>query len=146
MTILVMDLSFLIPSKIRRKVLEYFTSNPEAQISVRGLARELGESSQQTHRELINLENWGFLFSSKEGNQRMFRVNTKFPLYSVIDTLFERYQQEQTRTLEVVKVYNLDKHIKKLERVRVPKELLEESQEKRTKPRSYIEEKLLKRG
>ncbi|MBL7684951.1 MAG: hypothetical protein JNK65_02820 [Deltaproteobacteria bacterium] len=54
-------------------MLQYYVENPEAQVGIRELARELQASPQVAYRELINLENWGFLFSSKRGSQRAFR-------------------------------------------------------------------------
>ncbi len=50
-----MDLSFLIPSKVRREVLRFFVENPSVEMGVREIARELKFSPQITHRELVNL-------------------------------------------------------------------------------------------
>ena len=61
-----MDLSFLIPSKVRRKVLAYFVDNPDAQVGIRELARGLKVSPQQAFRELCNLESSGFFFFLKQ--------------------------------------------------------------------------------
>jgi predicted transcriptional regulator with HTH domain len=140
-----MDLSFIIPSKIRRQVLAYFVEDPDAQVYVRELARELGESPQQVYRELINLENWGYLFSSKRGNQRVFRLNKKFPFYDGIKDMFERSREEKNRNFNVVKTYKLEDRVKKLRKIPVPKELLEDLSAKRTKPRSYDETRLLEK-
>lgn len=140
---LVMDLSFLIPSRIRRRVLEFFVDEPDAQISIRELARQLKESPQQVYRELLNMENLGFLFSSKQGNQRVFRLNKRFFLLPAIQSLFERYKAEQNRTYEIDRVYNLDERIQELKKIPVPQELT--LQTKRKKPRAYGEEKILKR-
>lgn len=140
-----MDLSFLIPSKIRRLVLAYFVEDPEAQVYVRELARELNESPQQVYRELVNLEGFGFLFSSKQGSQRVFRLNKKFPIYSGIKDIFERYDEEKNRRFNIIKTYMLEDRIKKLRKIPVSKELLKDLATKRTKPRAYEETKLLKK-
>lgn len=140
-----MDLSFLIPSKIRRKVLAYFVENPEAQVYIRELARELKVSPQQAYRELLNLEGWGMLFSSAQGNQRVFRLNKKFPFNPIIKDLFERYKIEQNRKLEVVKTYDFNKEVKRLRKIPVPPELIPGLTSKRKKPRAWAEEKALKR-
>lgn len=140
-----MDLSFLIPSKVRRVVLDYFVKYPEAQVGIRELARELKLSPQVTYRELVNLEGWGFLFSSKRGNQRAFRLNRKFPIYSPIRDLFLRDKEERERNYEIVKTYNAAEMFKRLRRIPVPAELIPGLTAKRTKPRSFVEEKMLER-
>lgn len=140
-----MELGLLIPSKTRRQVLAYFVEDPEAQVYVRELAGELRESPQQVYRELINLENWGLLFSSKRGNQRVFRLNKKFPFYPPIRDLFTQLKIENSRELKVVKVYQMDDMIKRLKKIPVPKELIPGLTAKRRKPRAYDEEKLLEK-
>jgi hypothetical protein len=140
-----MDLSFLIPSKIRRQVLTYYVENPEAQVYIRELARELKASPQLIYRELLNLEGWGFLFSSKRGNQRVFRLNKKFPLFPPIKDLLENFKIEQNRTYQVVKTYDLNKMRQRLLKIPVPPELIPGLTSKRRKPRAYAEEKSLER-
>lgn len=138
-----MDLTFLIPSKIRRQILDYFVREPDAQVYIRELARELGASPQLTYRELLNLEGWGFLFSSKRGNQRVFRLNKKFPLYPPIRDLFDRFRIEQDRNYRVVKSYDFEKMKRRLEKIPTPKNLIPGLTAKRKKPRAYAEEKIL---
>jgi predicted transcriptional regulator len=138
-----MDLSFLIPSKIRRAVLAYFVNNPDAEVYIRELARELEQSPQLVYRELINLENWGLLFSRKQGKQRAFRVNQKFPFFPPIQDLVKRYEEEQARRYDVIKTYDLTRQIKRLKKIPVPDEIKKGLQAKRKKPRSYTEEKIL---
>jgi DNA-binding transcriptional regulator YhcF (GntR family) len=140
-----MDLSFLIPSKIRRAVLAYFVENPDAQVGIRELARELKVSPQLTYRELTNLESWGFLFSSKRGNQRAFRLNQHFPFYPPIRELFARYREEQNRRYDVIKTYDMKELVREIQKVPFPKELIPGLTQPRRKPRSYAEEKTLKR-
>jgi DNA-binding transcriptional regulator YhcF (GntR family) len=140
-----MDLSFLIPSKIRRQVLAYFVENPDAQICIRELARELRSSPQMIHRELVNLEEWGFLFSSKQANQRVFRVNEQFPFYPSIKDLFQKYQKEVNREYSIDKTYNLNKMVKRLKRIPISKELISGLTAKRKKHRAWVEEKVLEK-
>lgn len=138
-----MDISFLIPSKMRRQVLAYFVENPDVQVHIRELARELKSSPQVVYRELLNLEGWGFLFSSKRGNQRAFRLNQRFFLLPPIQDLFRRINEEKNRKFEIVKTYNLDKEIKRLRKIPVPPELIPGLTSQRTRPRAYAEEKSL---
>jgi len=142
-----MDLSFLIPSKIRRQVLEYFVRDPEAQVYIRELGRELKTSPQLVYRELLNLEGWGLLFSSKRGNQRVFRLNKKFPLFNSIRELFETYEREQNRELKVLKVLDWKKMSKEYKKIPIPEKLQKGLKKKRKRPRAYAEEKsLIKKG
>lgn len=139
-----MDLSFLIPSKVRREVLRFFVENPSVEMGVRELARELKFSPQVTHRELVNLENWGFLFSSKRGNARAFRVNERFPLYSVIQKLYEVYKNDQSKSYEIHQVQDLDRMVTKVAKIPVPTSLMKSlGKSKRVKPRSWTEQKIL---
>lgn len=140
-----MDLSFLIPSKVRRNVLEYFVKNPEAQVHVRELARELTLSPQLVYRELLNMENWGFLFSSKRGNQRVFRLNKKFPFYPVMCDLINIYKKEQNRTYKIKNVYKLNDVVKRLSKIPAPTELIPGLLSKDTKPRAFDEQKILEK-
>jgi hypothetical protein len=140
-----MDLSFLIPSKIRRRVLEFWVENPEAQVGIRELSRDMKLSPQQVYRELLNLENWGFLFSSRRGTQRAFRLNKKFPFYPAVSELFRRLKEENSRELKIVKTYNLKEMVRRYRKIPVPPELIPGLTAKRTKPRAWDEEKILTR-
>ncbi len=139
-----MDLSFLIPSKTRRIVLDYFVRNPEVQVGVRELAREVGLSPQLIHRELTNLESWGFLFSSKAGMLRAFRRNKRFVLSGIVDQIFEKNEEIRARKAEVIKVYDWKKLQKEYRKIPIPLEWISGLQSKRKRPRSYDEEKSLR--
>ena len=138
-----MDLSFLIPSKTRRTVLAYFVKNPKAQGGVRELARAMQLPPQLAYREFINLENWGFLFSSKRGNQRAFRLNERFPFYPGMREIFLTVQNENSRRPEIVKTYDWKKLSAHYKKIPIPKNLLAGLNSPRTHPRAYEEEKLL---
>jgi len=140
-----MDMSFLIPSKIRRQVLAFFVQDPEVQVYVRELARELDVSPQQAYRELLNLEGWGMLFSSKRGNQRVFRLNEKFVFFPAIKDLFEMVEKVQNFEPQVVKTYDYKKMAKRLQKIPVPPELVKGLSAKRKKPRAWAEEKSLRK-
>lgn len=138
-----MDLAFLIPSKVRRTVLEYFISNPEAQVCIRELARRIQLSPQLVYRELLNLESWGFLFSSRQANLRVFRLNNKFPLCAPIRDLLRQWNLENNRIYQIDKIYQLDDEVKRLRKISVPPELRADLRLQRKKPRAYDEERLL---
>lgn len=140
-----MDLSFLIPSRVRRKVLAYFVEEPEAQVYVRELARLIEEPPQQVYRELINMENWGFLFSSKRGRQRVYRLNKKFPFYPPLRDLWKQLKIENSRQLNVSQVFDWKELEAQYDQVPVTPEMAEGLKKPRKRPRSYAEEKLLKK-
>ena len=141
-----MDLSFLIPSKVRRAVLAYWVKNPDAKIHVRGLARELKLSPQQTYKELINMENWGLLFSSANGAQREYRINKRFPFLPMIVEIFKRKEAIDNTEFKIEKTYNLQKQMAKYDKISIPEDLhLQLMNSKRTRPRAYTEEKMMKR-
>jgi hypothetical protein len=134
-----MDLSFLIPSKMRRTLLEYFVTNPDVQIHVNELAREIKSAPQLVYRELINLENWGFLFSSKRGNQRVFRVNQRFVfLKPTIDLIKAQQKLKQLRP-KVDKFYDFETYLESIKNIPIPKELIEGLKKPPKRPRAYDE-------
>lgn len=139
----IMDLSLLIPSKIRRQVLEYFVFNPRAQIHVNGLARVLKAAPQPVYRELINLENWGLLKSFKRGNQRAFYLNQRFVFLEPIEEIFRRREKILSRPPMVTKIYDWQDLARQYDAVAVPAALSRDLERRRQKPRSYEEEILL---
>lgn len=138
-----MDLGFLIPSNSRRVILGYFTSNQDAQAYVNELARELALAPQLVYRELINLENWGILISTKRGNQRVFSVNKRFIFLKPIIELFSRYNQAQHPKYETIASYDLKEMIREQKKIPVPKELVAGLQSPRRRPRAYDEDTIL---
>ncbi len=140
-----MDLSFLIPSKMRRSVLQYFCENADVQVHVRELARQLQTAPQLVYRELINLENWGLLFSFSQGNQRIFTLNTKFACLPAMKELFKAVSEVSNVELTVHQVFDWNKLSKKLDQVKIDPKLAQQLQTKRTQPRAFAEEKMLKK-
>lgn len=140
-----MDLSFLIPSKVRRQVLDYFVQNQDAQVGIRELARELKISPQQTFRELCNLESWGMLFSSRRGTERAFRLNQRFPLYPPVKDIFLKWKETNDDRPKVDRVLDWKKLSSQYSKIPVPPELIPGLTAKRTKPRAYAEEKMMRR-
>lgn len=140
-----MDLKFLIPSKVRRAVLKYFVDYPKSQVGVRELAREIKISPQQTYRELINMENWGFLFSSRRGNQRAYRLNARFPLYLPIQKLLSEMDLANAQTFKINRVFKWEQLSKEYDRIPIPKEMIPGLKSKRLQPRSFVEEKMMRK-
>lgn len=75
------DLSDIITSKVRVKVLELFLSNLKEMYHVRGIVREIKEEINAVRRELERLERVGFLKKEARGNRLYYWVRNDYPLY-----------------------------------------------------------------
>lgn len=75
-------LETLIQSKTRIKLLLRFFLNPESRAYHRGLAEEFDENTNSVRIELNRFEEAGLIQSHKEGNKKMYGVNSSHPLYS----------------------------------------------------------------
>jgi DNA-binding transcriptional ArsR family regulator len=80
-------LDTLIQSKTRLKLLLRFFLNPESRAYLRGLAQEFDESTNAVRVELNRFEEAGLIEAHKEGNKKIFQVNTKFPLFSELQKI-----------------------------------------------------------
>lgn len=140
-----MELSLLIPSETRLKILRHFCLEEETgPVHVNELARLLALSPQPAHRELLRLETWGFLLSQKTGNLRQFRLNKKFPYFKPLCEIFTLEKNLSDTAPQSIKEYSLDRAITRKSRVKISVELLRALSQKNTKPRSYDEEVFLK--
>ncbi len=77
-------LEALISSKTRIKLLLRLFLNPEAKAYLRGLADEFGESTNSVRLELNRFEEAGMLSSEHEGNKKVFKANSSYPLFTEI--------------------------------------------------------------
>ncbi|MBD3614978.1 MAG: ArsR family transcriptional regulator [Gracilimonas sp.] len=80
-------LDTLIQSKTRLKLLLRFFLNPESSAYLRGLAQEFDESTNSVRIELNRFEEAGLIEGHKEGNKKMYKVNTKFPMFSELQNI-----------------------------------------------------------
>jgi hypothetical protein len=74
----------LISSKTRIKLLMKFFINSKNTAYLRSLEEEFAESTNGIRIELNRFEKAGFLQSFNEGNKKLFKVNTKHPLFQNI--------------------------------------------------------------
>lgn len=58
---------------------------------LRGLEAEFGESTNAIRQELNRFEEAGLLVSDQEANRKVFRANTKHPLFADINSLVRKY-------------------------------------------------------
>jgi hypothetical protein len=84
-------LDTLISSKTRIKLLLKFFLNSKASAYLRGLEAEFGESTNAIRIELNRLEESGMLISGTDGNKKVYRANTAYPLYGEIHSILRKY-------------------------------------------------------
>ena len=75
------DLSHIITSKVRIKILELFFSNLGEMYHVRGIVREIDEEINAVRRELDNLEKNGILKKEPRGNRVYYWLRLDYPLF-----------------------------------------------------------------
>ncbi|MEM9820152.1 MAG: ArsR family transcriptional regulator [Bacteroidota bacterium] len=81
----------LISSKTRIKLLLKFFLNSNTTAYLRGLEGEFGESTNAIRLELNKLEKAGMLSSFLNGNKKMFRANTKHPLFREVHNIILKH-------------------------------------------------------
>ncbi len=84
-------LESLITSKTRIKLLLKFFLNPENQAYLRGLAEELGESTNAIRVELNRLTEAGLLESTTSGRTRLYRANQQHSLFPDLHSVVKKY-------------------------------------------------------
>lgn len=80
-------LTTLIQSKTRLKLLLRFFLNPDSKAYLRGLSQEFDESTNAVRVELNRFEEAGLIISHKEGNKKVYGVNTSFPMFSELQNI-----------------------------------------------------------
>ncbi len=81
----------LISSKTRIKLLLKFFLNSETRSYLRNLEAEFGESTNAIRLELNKFEKAGMLLSENEGNKKIFKANTRHPLFSELNNMVRKY-------------------------------------------------------
>lgn len=84
-------LDTLITSKTRVKLLLKFFLNSNSRSYLRNLETEFGESTNSIRLELNRFEKAGLLTSELDGNKKLFRANTRHPLFSDIHNILLKY-------------------------------------------------------
>jgi len=75
------DLSDIITSKVRIKLLELFFGNPRQMYHVRGVVREIKEEINAVRRDLARLEDAGVIKKEPRGNRIYYWVREDYPMY-----------------------------------------------------------------
>lgn len=89
--VVVILLDSLITSKTRIKLLLKFFLNPETRAYLRGLAAELGESTNAIRVELNRLTKAGLLETSSDGRTKMYQANARHSLFPDIHSVVRKY-------------------------------------------------------
>ena len=75
------DLSDIITSKVRIKILELFFADVSEMYHVRGIVREIKEEINAVRRELKRLEKAGILKSESRGNRLYYWARADYPFF-----------------------------------------------------------------
>ena len=84
-------LESLITSKTRLRLLIKFFVNIANNGYLNSLANEFGESTNSVRKELNNLNSAGYLVKKVKNNKVIYSVNSKHPLFSVMQSVVRRH-------------------------------------------------------
>jgi hypothetical protein len=77
-----MPLEDIIISRVRRKVLELFLTNPGSIFHVRDIVRKVSEEINAVRRELAHMEKAGMVTKEQRANRLFYTFRKDYPLYS----------------------------------------------------------------
>lgn len=77
-------------SKVTRKVLTYFFTNPQQDLYVNEMAAGLGVDKRNLVKKLRELESLGLMRSEARGNLRLYSINPSYPLYREYKRIFQK--------------------------------------------------------
>ena len=89
-------LKALFSSQTRVKLLSTFLLRPESEYFIRELTRLLGEQINSIRRELENLRRIGLVKSRHKNRKKYYRVDTEFPLYADMRSIFLKEVQSES--------------------------------------------------
>ncbi len=96
-------LETLIPSKTRIKLLLKFFLNSSTTGYLRNLEEEFGESTNAIRLELNKMEKAGLLQANVEGNKKIFKANSKHPLFPDVQQIIRKHVGIDTIVENVIK-------------------------------------------
>jgi len=77
----------LTKSKLRRKILQYFFTNPEQEYYLREIARKFQEDPSNLSKEMNRLENEDIFISNYKGKQKYYKLNKSHPLFNELKSI-----------------------------------------------------------
>ncbi|MGM0612785.1 MAG: winged helix-turn-helix domain-containing protein [Bacteroidota bacterium] len=84
-------LEALVTSKTRMKMLLKFFLNSKSEAYLRSLAEEFGESTNSIRLELNKFEDAGLLTARMQGNKKLYKANSKHPLFPDIHNIILKH-------------------------------------------------------
>jgi len=76
-----MPLEDIIISRVRRKILELFLTNPGSIFHVRDIVRKISEEINAVRRELAHMEKAGMVTKEQRANRLFYAFRKDYPLY-----------------------------------------------------------------
>ena len=86
------QLQDFITSKVRAKLIRAFFSDPSEMFYVRQLTRLIDEEINAVRRELIHLQEVGFLSSERRGNRLYYSLNKRYQFFSELLAMVAKTQ------------------------------------------------------
>jgi hypothetical protein len=99
-------LEFFISSGSRRKILIYLLKHPNEEYHLRELSRRISQPAPVVKRDLDKLDQWGFIVSWVQGNQRRFRLNRSFLFWPELKSMLEK-SETHSAPVKVAETYTL---------------------------------------
>jgi predicted nucleotidyltransferase len=93
---------FSLRSKVTRKVLTFFFTNPHQDLYVNEMAVLLGVDKRNLVKKLRELESLGLMRSEARGNLRLYSMNPSYPLYREYKRIFQKTVGIEARLRGVV--------------------------------------------
>lgn len=90
-------LDTFITSRVRRKLIILYAKYPDFKTHVRGLAKLLKEDAGNVQRELLRLEQVGFLRSASKKNTKVFQANRQFPIFRELQSMVLKSQRNRQK-------------------------------------------------
>ncbi len=96
-------LKALFSSQTRVKLLSVFLLHPEQEYFIRELTRLLNEQINSIRRELENLRQVGLVKARHKNRKKYYKVDTEFPLYPDLRSLFVKAVQGESPIVSSLK-------------------------------------------
>jgi predicted nucleotidyltransferase len=90
-------------SAVTKKLLNHFFINPEENLYVNEISRRLGLDKRNLVKKIKELESEGILKSRTQGNQKLYSVNRKYPLYEEYRRILMKTEGIELRIKSILK-------------------------------------------
>jgi predicted nucleotidyltransferase len=98
-------MTVLLNTKLRRKLLAYSFTHPDAQYYVRELAGLIGEDPGNLSRELKRLEDEGLYTAVTRGRIKLYALNKKYPLFKELKKIIFKTEGVEGSLNRIAKGY-----------------------------------------